>query len=131
MAYEIVTSPITWAVVGIAFIGSLFACRGLADRIWFALIIPLAYGALYGLCLISICAVGNFLPNSTRDGLNSFAIVISTTICFGIFVLQVFSMAKDPRHSTQGYSIGKARGRSLQARAVGLQDSPMRKRMSG
>lgn len=132
MTGELMSSSLTWVVVGIAFIGSLFACRGIADRFWFTVGMPIVYALIFFLCFISIGAiVGNFLPKLGGESLQLLATILAGSLCFGIFVLQVCSMARDPRGVTRGYSIVRPRKRSMAAQSVKLQRLPTRKRWSG
>ncbi|MFT4546103.1 MAG: hypothetical protein ACI8XO_002476 [Verrucomicrobiales bacterium] len=132
MSGEIVTSPLTWCIVGIAFIGSLFACRGLADRFWFTLVMPVVYAMLFFLCLLIIGGIaGNFFPPSHGESLTILAILLSSITCLSIFVLQVCSMAKDTCGGSRGYSIRTTRKRYANIRPATLQRLPTRKRWSG
>jgi hypothetical protein len=129
---EILAAPLTWLVVGVAFIGGLYSCKTLAGRVWFVLVMPVIYSMLWLMCVITIGSItGSCLRGMDESLWSGLTIVIATTICLGLFIIQIVSMEKGPRHRTQGYSLGKGRGQSLQAEATRLQRIPTRKRWSG
>lgn len=129
---ELLAEPLTWFVVAVAFFGSFIACEGIWARFWFTLVTPVAYAALWFLCVITIGALSGILTPKINGGLLSgLAIVISTATCLGLFVLQVFSMSGDRRGGPCGYSLGRGRGRMAHPPSSGLQGTPMKKRLGG
>ncbi len=94
-------------VVGIAAIGSLFACRTWLARISFTLAMPVVYGLIWWPCAL---VAGIFTLVLTPPGIAApLTMFLSVAATFAIFVVHVMSMRRD-LPGTIGYSTG-GRGR--------------------
>ena len=96
-----VNLTVVLVVVGIAAIGSLFACRNWPARISFTLAMPVIYGLIWWPCAL---VAGIFtLILTPRAIAEPLAMFLSVSATFGIFVVHVMSMRRD-LPGTFGYS---------------------------
>jgi len=129
---DVLGSPWTPLVILITFVGSLFACRGWTDRIWFMLVMPVVYGFMWFIAVLGLSGIlGHLLPVKA-EVVYCAILVISTVVCLGVFVVMVCSMSKDTPGGPAGYSTGKPTARSpLHRETTRLSRIPTRRRWSG
>ena len=130
--WQFVSSPIGLALFVVAFIGSLFARRGIADRVWFTLVMPVVFGMVWFVSLIAIAPVIFLLFPNGPSWIDAAAFTVATMITLVAFVVLVVSMSKDTRGSTVGYSLGRRTSRSpLRRETTRLDKIPTRRTWGG
>ena len=93
---EYLSSPIYFATLVAAAIGSLFACRGIGPRVWFTLAMPVLYGFVWFIFLLATGTVVTPLLQGIEPRLSDLVVVGSSTLLTAAtFTLMVTSMAKD------------------------------------
>ena len=107
---EFFSSPSALIIFGVAFIGSLFACRRWIARILFTLIIPIVYALVCFLCIVILGSLPLLLPAGMASIIEEVGVAMAICATAVLFLIQVLVMAKDGESDTHAYTL-KFRGR--------------------
>lgn len=96
-------SPLTWLVLLAFTLADICACKTLARRLCFALLMPVLYFLLWLMCASTLGTLSSTILSIVNENVSSgLMTLIPGGICIGLLVIQMFTMASDPRGGLGG-----------------------------
>lgn len=90
-------------VFGGLFICSLFACKTWISRVLFTIVMPVVYGLLGFLIMVTLGCFAMLLPEGPASIIDELAEGITVLVCLVLLAIQVRTMSGDPAGGTKIY----------------------------